>query len=235
MASGVAQFLTEHMVSGWVSPQGDLYPCPYFSHNDEAMRLIAELRLPPPNAWPPDETLVRLGWLRVSRGRLLWSEQYRGSRQAQVDRLLELLEGLWQHSVLSDNQEACFERDVKIAMGSWGYSAESNPSDLQVVYVDGCAVRDQLEVDFTMGGHPARYSFIPSDAIWIDACLGGKDRACTIVHELVELRLMVEQGMSYENAHELANRAERAMRAEVDPEIPATSAEAVAMSWLGLK
>lgn len=103
---------------------------------------------------------------------------------------------------------------------------------MKIRRVDGCWVRDHLDVDFTMGGHPARYSYIPADEVWIDACLPGKDQACTIVHELVEMRLMAEHGMRYGNAHELASRTERLMRAEVDERLDESEAEAVAHRWL---
>jgi len=84
--------------------------------------------------------------------------------------------------------------------------------DFDVWLVHGRLVRDEIEVDFTMGGNPLRYpTFVPPWEIWIDAALGSKDVAATIVHELVETYAM-RKGMRYGSAHDVANVAEKDAR-----------------------
>jgi len=82
---------------------------------------------------------------------------------------------------------------------------------LTVWLVDGERIRDDLEIDFTMGGTHARWKFIPKREVWIDECLSPRDRNATIVHELVERARMLK-GASYEPAHDYASMVERAFR-----------------------
>lgn len=75
--------------------------------------------------------------------------------------------------------------------------------------VDGERVR-LIDDDFTMGGHGARYLYIPLDEIWID-------RACRnwrplFVHEYAEYRLMLHEGMNYGDAHDVASKIEITIR-----------------------
>jgi hypothetical protein len=82
---------------------------------------------------------------------------------------------------------------------------------LQVYIVDGSKVRDLLDVDFTSGGSAGRYRYIPEGQIWIDDGLTPEDVAPTLVHEVVEYRLMRE-GASYSDAHDMAAEIEKEMR-----------------------
>ncbi len=78
----------------------------------------------------------------------------------------------------------------------------------RVYLVRGRAVRDRAYVHFTMGGHNRRYRFIPPGEVWIDDAVAPAERPAVLHHELVELRLMDEQGMKYPQAHALASAAE---------------------------
>jgi hypothetical protein len=85
--------------------------------------------------------------------------------------------------------------------------------DGQRVYlVRGRMVRDHAFVHFTQGGHPLRYRFIPAGEIWIDDAVAPAERAAVVHHELVELRLMRDEGLAYAPAHELASASERRLR-----------------------
>lgn len=78
--------------------------------------------------------------------------------------------------------------------------------------VHGRAVRDTIDVDFTMGGNPFRYDYVPPGEVWIDATLGPKDVAATVVHEVAEMRGM-SGGKRYAAAHAAANVPELEARA----------------------
>jgi hypothetical protein len=97
--------------------------------------------------------------------------------------------------------------------------------------VSGRTVRDELDVDFTTGGNPARYpTYVPKGEIWIEATMSPADVAATIVHELVELEAMTTGGLTYGRAHPLANVWERMARAKMrkgGATAPRTRAEAV--------
>lgn len=85
----------------------------------------------------------------------------------------------------------------------------------KIYLVDGEAVRKD-HITFTMGGHGYVYDYIPKNEIWIDENLKDKpaDMEATIRHELFEIKKMRDEGLSYEEAHELANAMEKEVRNE---------------------
>ena len=83
---------------------------------------------------------------------------------------------------------------------------------VRVLLVDGCAVRDEGFIEFTMGDNEFHGpKLCPRGAILIDDCLGEKDREATARHEMEE-RVHMRRGMKYGPAHERANLVERAYR-----------------------
>ena len=87
--------------------------------------------------------------------------------------------------------------------------------NLRIYAVDGTAVRNRVDVDFTCGGTGARYAYIPMGEVWIDDALmgSGTDASATLLHEVVERTLML-RGMTYDKAHDRANERERTFRAQ---------------------
>ena len=83
---------------------------------------------------------------------------------------------------------------------------------VRIFLVHGRAVRDRAYVHFTMGGHPRRYRFIPPGEVWIDDAVAPAERAAIVHHELVELKLMENDGLGYHEAHERASAAELRFR-----------------------
>ena len=98
-----------------------------------------------------------------------------------------------------------------------------------VFLVNGTLIRDLWEIDFTMGGGPARYpDLIPKGELWIDRDLALPDQRSTILHEAVETRLMLDRGFSYDRGHQQANVFERAFRKAQDrPPVEQAVAEAL--------
>jgi hypothetical protein len=83
--------------------------------------------------------------------------------------------------------------------------------DDEVWIVDGRAVRDHFDPNFTQGGHHWRYRFVPRRQIWIDDAIAERELEYTLVHEAHELHLM-RRGMSYDDAHERALAVEKDLR-----------------------
>jgi|GEM_PF-5116344 len=79
--------------------------------------------------------------------------------------------------------------------------------EFKIFLVNGEFVRNNLEIDFTMGSNPHVSNFIPKGEIWLDDRLTENDIAALIHHEIVEARLM-RKGMGYEEAHALATSSE---------------------------
>lgn len=96
-------------------------------------------------------------------------------------------------------------RDVKIQ------PLDSPLDDIKIWLVNGKAIRDNLNIDFALGGHNLRYGFIPSNEVWIDSNSDPKERECLIIHEYFERQLMAG-GILYEPAHNEANKLEAICR-----------------------
>jgi hypothetical protein len=77
--------------------------------------------------------------------------------------------------------------------------------------VDGRAVRDRFDPNFTHGGHHWRYRFIPRRHIWIDDAVVERELEFTLAHEAHELALM-RAGMKYDDAHDHALLVEKSLR-----------------------
>jgi hypothetical protein len=83
----------------------------------------------------------------------------------------------------------------------------------EIWIVSGVRVRNELDIDFTCGGHHLVYpSYVPAGEIWIDDVLGPLDRAATILHEAVEHFLMREKRWGYDRAHDTASSVELPFR-----------------------
>lgn len=81
----------------------------------------------------------------------------------------------------------------------------------KVVLVNGTAVR-KVDPDFVAGGNPARYGYVPMDEVWVDDCTSQGDVTPYVVHEAVESDLMRRKGLSYDDAHAMATKAEMKIR-----------------------
>lgn len=88
-------------------------------------------------------------------------------------------------------------------------------SGYKVYAVDGAAVRNLVHIDFTTGGNPGRYSYVPEGEVWVERVLEPSDAAASLLHELVETILMQEGGLDYDKAHEEASNVETMLRAQM--------------------
>ena len=86
----------------------------------------------------------------------------------------------------------------------------------KVYAVDGAAVRNLVHIDFTTGGNPGRYSYVPEGEVWIERVLEPADAAASLLHEMVETVLMQERGLDYDEAHEEASNVETMLRAQME-------------------
>ncbi len=82
----------------------------------------------------------------------------------------------------------------------------------RIYAVDGALVRNAVHIDFTTGGNPGRYSYVPEGEIWVERVLEPTDMAASLYHELVESHLMEKYGLDYDTAHEEASRVESEVR-----------------------
>lgn len=91
---------------------------------------------------------------------------------------------------------------------------------LKIFLVDGEQVR-KSHIEFVSGGHGYVYDWVPKDEVWIDENQKYKpnDMEATIKHELFEIGKMRDEGLSYDDAHELANAMEKEVRNNNEPSV----------------
>lgn len=84
----------------------------------------------------------------------------------------------------------------------------------KIYIVDGPYIRDNMYVDFTMGGHGYVYDFIPKDEIWLEEMLIKEDDSFDLMHEIYEYTLMkyVKGFEKYEKAHDASANVEKVVR-----------------------
>jgi hypothetical protein len=83
---------------------------------------------------------------------------------------------------------------------------------IKIVEVDGTYIRDNIDIDFTAGGHEFVYpNYIRPGEVWIDKDMSPQDKEATVIHELNE-RMKMSKGMMYEEAHDNSSRLEKKIR-----------------------
>ena len=98
---------------------------------------------------------------------------------------------------------------------------EYSNDNVKVFMVDGSTIRDPLtdpfDMDFTEGDNDAHNpDLVPPGEAWIDLDVAPTEVRCTILHELTERRHMINDGLEYDEAHDLANIAEQYARSHRD-------------------
>jgi hypothetical protein len=83
--------------------------------------------------------------------------------------------------------------------------------DINMWIVDGIFIRNSIDEEFTNYGQHYRFPYIPKDEFWLDREAAQNEQQFFIDHLLLEHRLM-EKGMSYDKALDLADHAERKER-----------------------
>lgn len=107
-----------------------------------------------------------------------------------------------------------------------GATSEDNPpkelyveeygkiNDITVWIVNGEIARDLYKTDYCEGGHGYVYPWIPKDEIWIEKDIEEDEIPYILHHEYIELKLMRDKDMDYEDAHEIAAKKEFEKRKE---------------------
>ncbi len=91
--------------------------------------------------------------------------------------------------------------------------AEVGDETLKIKMVDAVKIRDDKEIDFTMGGNGYAWPDVAKEnEILIEKQQVKKDKVETIVHEVSERCLMKYFGWEYENAHTVASQVSQVMR-----------------------
>jgi hypothetical protein len=83
---------------------------------------------------------------------------------------------------------------------------------VRVWLVDGNLVRSYYKTDYTEGGHGYVYPWVPEAEIWIEDGVDRREVPFIVSHEYLERRLMRDEGIDYDRAHEICSRLEFDLR-----------------------
>ena len=102
----------------------------------------------------------------------------------------------------------------KKAKDSWKrfYKKLDSDGGINVFLVDGEYVRDNITIEFALGGHHYVYDQIPENEIWIEPTEHTRDFEDNLAHECYERKLMKYEKMEYDEAHQKASTLERDRR-----------------------
>lgn len=85
---------------------------------------------------------------------------------------------------------------------------------IDIYIVDGNLIRREIYPDFIFGGNEQRYTFVPHNEIWIDDAIPNREYTTTLKHEINEMTLMRDYGMSYIAAHDSSLMLEVELRTQ---------------------
>lgn len=83
---------------------------------------------------------------------------------------------------------------------------------VQVWIVDGNLVRSYYKTDYTEGGHGYVYPWVPHAEIWIEDGVDNREVPFIVCHEYLERRLMRDDRLGYDRAHEICSALEFDLR-----------------------
>jgi len=83
---------------------------------------------------------------------------------------------------------------------------------IEVWLVDGSRVRSLYKTDYAEGGHGYVYRWVPKQQIWIEKDLDRWELPFIVSHEYIEVRLMRDEGLDYDKAHEICSKVEFKLR-----------------------
>lgn len=81
----------------------------------------------------------------------------------------------------------------------------------QVFTVNGEVVRNEVDVDFSGGGNPARYGYVPENTLWVEYT-STLDAIASALRECVTCEAMRADGLKYPKAHATAAEVEKSFR-----------------------
>jgi len=81
--------------------------------------------------------------------------------------------------------------------------------DMEVILVNGDKIKKKYFMDFVEGGNDMAYKWIPKNEIWIDDNMSTEIMPHITYHEFIERYLMKYEDMSYDDAHDVANKYEK--------------------------
>jgi hypothetical protein len=86
--------------------------------------------------------------------------------------------------------------------------------EIEVWLIDGHLARCWYKTDYAEGGHYVVYPWVPKREIWLERAQDPRELPFICVHEYLELRMMRDNDLPYDDAHPIASKIEFGLRRE---------------------
>lgn len=83
---------------------------------------------------------------------------------------------------------------------------------VEVWLVDGNLARSYYKTDYTEGGHGYVYPWVPRSQIWVEDGVDHRELPFIVSHEYLERRLMRDEELDYDKAHNICSKVEFDLR-----------------------
>ena len=83
---------------------------------------------------------------------------------------------------------------------------------VKVWLIDGNLARSYYKTDYTEGGHGYVYPWVPRPEIWVEDGVDRREVPFIVCHEYLERRLMRDEDLDYDTAHEICSKVEFDLR-----------------------
>jgi hypothetical protein len=83
---------------------------------------------------------------------------------------------------------------------------------VEVWLIDGNLARSYYKTDYTEGGHGYVYPWVPRPEIWVEDGVDRREMPYIVCHEYIERRLMRDEELDYDPAHEICSKVEFNLR-----------------------
>ena len=190
-----------------------------FATQDEFPNLI-----PKGEVWISEKLAPKEGVFFIANALTQLRRQADGATDRAYDEGLEVERLLRQKLNGAEFRDGKPHKRVPDAIYLQRYLSLPDPRGTVVVWlVDGNLVRSYYKTDYTEGGHGFVYPWVPEREIWVEDGVDHRELPFIGCHEYLERRLMRDEGLDYDTAHEICSKVEFNLRKSKEPTSSTTS------------
>lgn len=167
----------------------------------------------PKEIWISEKPAAREGVFFIANALTYLARQAAGATEVAYDDGIAAERELREHVTGIRFRDGKPHKQVPEAIYLSEYVTLPDPQEkLTVWLVDGCLLRSYYKTDYTQGGHGLVYPWIPRSEIWVEDGVDRREIPFIVCHEYLERRLMRDDGLGYDRAHEIASCLEYDLR-----------------------
>lgn len=169
--------------------------------------------IPKGEIWISEKLAPREGIFFIANALTQRSREVQGATEKAYDEGLEVEQTLREKLNGVAFRDGKPHKQVPAAIYLEEYTVLLDPQgQVRVWVVDGNLVRSYYKTDYTEGGHGYVYHWVPRPEIWIEDGVDRRELPFIVCHEYLERRLMRDQGIDYDTAHNICSRVEFDLR-----------------------